>query len=130
MAMRSLASRSHRPCLRSESHNGGTMGTMKDRLHRFASIFVLIAAVSAFLPSLGAAQQRPPGVPEAGKDARIDEIIKRGTLRVGVTPVFPWVFRNKTGSGDEYRGSSWALAKAYAEALGVKLEVVQVSNET
>ena len=22
-----------------------------------------------------------------------------------MTPVFPWVFRNKTGSGDEYRGS-------------------------
>ena len=105
------------------------METMKHGLQRFSSM-VVIAGVLALLSGSVAAQQRPPGVPEAGKDARIDEIIKRGTLRVGVTPVFPWVFRNKTGSGDEYRGSSWALAKAYAEALGVKLEVVQVSNET
>ena len=77
-----------------------------------------------------AAQPRPAGVPEAGKSERIDTILKRGTLKVGVTPAFPWIFRNKTGTGDEYRGSSWVLAKAYAEALGVKLEVVQVSNET
>jgi polar amino acid transport system substrate-binding protein len=77
-----------------------------------------------------AAQPRPAGVPEAGKSERIDTILKRGTLKVGVTPAFPWIFRNKTGAGDEYRGSSWVLAKAYAEALGVKLEVVQVSNET
>src|ERR1700678_730749 len=76
------------------------------------------------------AQSRPAGVPEAGQSARIDTILKRGTLKVGVTPAFPWVFRNKTGKGDDYRGSSWVLAKAYAEALGVKLEVVQVSNET
>ena len=76
------------------------------------------------------AQTRPAGVPVAGKSPRIDEIIKRGTLKVGVTPSFPWLFRNKTGSGDEYRGSSWVLAKAVAEALGVKIEVVQVSNET
>ena len=77
-----------------------------------------------------AAQPRPAGVPEAGKSERIDTILKRGTLKVGVTPAFPWIFRNKTGTGDEYRGSSWVLAKAYAEALGVKLEIVQVSNET
>ena len=50
--------------------------------------------------------------------------VKDHESRVGVTPVFPWVFRNKSGGGDEYRGSSWELAKAYADALGVKLEVV------
>ena len=76
------------------------------------------------------AQSRPPGVPEAGKSERIDAILKRGTLKVGVTPAFPWAYRNKSGSGDEYRGSSWVFAKAIAEALGVKLEVVPVSNET
>jgi polar amino acid transport system substrate-binding protein len=107
------------------------METMKARLQRFAAAsLAIVMLVALVVPSSTGQSPRPPGVPPPGKDARIDEIIKRGTLRVGVTPVFPWVFRNKSGSGDEYRGSSWTLAKAYAEALGVKLEVVQVSNET
>jgi polar amino acid transport system substrate-binding protein len=89
-----------------------------------AAILACTLAISA------AAQQRPTGVPEAGKSERIDTILKRGTLKVGVTPTFPWVFRNKSGTGDEWRGSSWVFAKAIAEALGVKLEVVPVSNET
>jgi polar amino acid transport system substrate-binding protein len=95
-------------------------------MHRWiiAAILACTLAVSA------SAQQRPPGVPEAGKSERIDAILKRGTLKVGVTPTFPWVFRNKSGTGDEWRGSSWVFAKATAEALGVKLEVVPVSNET
>ena len=96
--------------------------------------WVVVAAITSGLIAgaayPAAAQPRPAGVPEAGKSERIDTILKRGTLKVGVTPAFPWIFRNKTGSGDEYRGSSWVLAKAYAQALGVKLEVVQVSNET
>lgn len=91
----------------------------------------IVAAILSFcLINAAVAQSRPPGVPEAGKSERIDTILKRGTLKVGVTPTFPWVYRNKTGVGDEWRGSSWAFAKATAEALGVKLEVVPVSNET
>lgn len=93
-----------------------------------AAIFA--ATLTAALAGPAAAQPRPPGVPEAGKSERIDTILKRGTLKIGVTPTFPWVYRNKSGTGDEYRGSSWVLAKAYAQALGVKLDVVQVSNET
>jgi len=93
-----------------------------------AAIFA--ACLVAGFTGFAAAQTRPAGVPEAGKSERIDEILKRGTIKVGVTPSFPWLFRNKTGKGDEYRGSSWVLAKAYADALGVKLEPVPVSNET
>src|ERR1700722_16464858 len=91
---------------------------------------LMAGGLMAGIASSATAQSRLPGVPEAGKSERIDTILKRGTLKVGITPAFPWVFRNKTGTGDEYRGSSWLLAKAYAEALGVKREVVQVSNET
>jgi polar amino acid transport system substrate-binding protein len=95
-------------------------------MHRWS-----VAAILSFcLFSAAVAQSRPPGVPEAGKSERIDTILKRGTLKVGVTPTFPWVYRNKSGVGDEWRGSSWVFAKAIAEALGVKLEVVPVSNET
>jgi polar amino acid transport system substrate-binding protein len=95
-------------------------------MHRW----IIAAVLSLCLIDPSLAQSRPPGVPEAGKSERIDTILKRGTLKVGVTPTFPWVYRNKTGVGDEWRGSSWAFAKATAEALGVKLEVVPVSNET
>jgi polar amino acid transport system substrate-binding protein len=91
---------------------------------------LLSAVLFAGFAGSVAAQSRPLGVPEAGKSERIDEILKRGTIKVGVTPSFPWLFRNKTGKGDEWRGSSWVLAKAYADALGVKLEPVPVSNET
>jgi polar amino acid transport system substrate-binding protein len=90
----------------------------------------LASMVFAACVGSAVAQSRPPGVPEAGKSERIDAILKRGTLKIGITPAFPWVFRNKTGNGDEYRGSSWVFAKAIAAALGVKLEVVPVSNET
>jgi polar amino acid transport system substrate-binding protein len=92
-------------------------------------VFVAMLWTAGFSAPVGA-QARPPGVPEAGKSERIDDILKRGTLKVGVTPSFWWLFRNKTGKGDEWRGSSWVLAKAYADALGVKLEAVPVSNET
>jgi polar amino acid transport system substrate-binding protein len=97
-----------------------------------ASLRLLFVAVLMFIAAGAASAQsaRPAGVPEAGKSERIDDILKRGVLKVGVTPSFPWLFRNKTGKGDEWRGSSWVLAKAYADALGVKLEAVPVSNET
>jgi len=98
--------------------------------HRWIAAAVVASGLMVGVAGVAAAQSRPAGVPEAGKSERIDAILKRGTLKVGITPAFPWVFRNKTGKGDDYRGSSWVLAKAYAEALGVKLEVVQVSNET
>src|ERR1700722_1248339 len=115
------------------------MRSVRDTGHRRITVQMTAAVVTlglmtgglmAGIASSATAQSRLPGVPEAGKSERIDTILKRGTLKVGITPAFPWVFRNKTGAGDEYRGSSWLLAKAYAEALGVKLEVVQVSNET
>jgi polar amino acid transport system substrate-binding protein len=98
--------------------------------HRRIVAAVLASALLAGGAGSAASQSRPPGVPQAGQSERIDAILQRGTLKVGITPAFPWVFRNKTDKGDDYRGSSWLLAKAYAEALGVKLEVVQVSNET
>lgn len=77
---------------------------------------------------------RPDGVPAAGASPRIDAILKRGTLRVGVFSAYPWLFRNKmpaiNGNDDPWRGSSWLLAKADAKALGVKLDLVDVSDDT
>ena len=94
------------------------MNTARKPAFRWITGVFVASALIATLACQAAAQQRPAGVPEAGKSERIDAILKRGTLKVGVTPAFPWVYRNKSGTGDEYRGSSWVFAKAIAEALG------------
>jgi polar amino acid transport system substrate-binding protein len=91
---------------------------------------MFLAAIGIAAAQSAMAQSRPAGVPEKGKSAIIDSIVERGTLRVGVTPTFPWLNRNKTDKGDPWYGSSWTLAKADAAALGVKLEAVAVSNDT
>jgi polar amino acid transport system substrate-binding protein len=106
------------------------MSRFRNSVHAWTRISLLTALLCGLAGAASAQLPRPAGVPEAGKSERIDDIMKRGTLKVGVTPSFPWLFRNKTGKGDEWRGSSWVLAKAYADALGVKLEPVPVSNET
>jgi len=92
-----------------------------------AVVFLVAIGLATFRPAL--ADSRPAGVPKAGESAAIDAIIQRGTLRVGVTPTFPWLNRNKDDN-DPWYGSSWTLAKAYAKALGVKLEPVAVTNDT
>lgn len=106
------------------------MSNFRNPVHVWTRMLVVTTLFCGLAASASAQSARPPGVPEAGKSERIDDILKRGTLKVGVTPSFPWLFRNKSGKGDEWRGSSWVLAKAYADALGVKLEAVPVSNET
>lgn len=72
---------------------------------------------------------RPLGVPAAGQSTQIDTILKRGTIRVGVLAEYPWLVAGAKAA-DQYAGPSWALAMDYANALGVKLEVVPVSNDT
>src|SRR3979409_559515 len=106
------------------------MYKFRNSVHAWVRMALATTLICGLAAAASAQSPRPAGVPEAGKSERIDDILKRGTLKVGVTPSFPWLFRNKTGKGNEWRGSSWVLAKAYADALGVKLEPVPVSNET
>jgi len=55
----------------------------------------------------------------------IDDVVKRGTLRVGTDPVFmPFQMRDKRG---DIVGFEVDLNKAIATALGVKLEIVSIS---
>ena len=56
-----------------------------------------------------------------GSGASLDEIIKRGTIRVGVAPNEPWAFKDPATS--QWSGLSIALGQAIAEALKVKLEI-------
>ena len=56
----------------------------------------------------------------------LDEVKKRGTLRVGVTQAPPWYSKNPQ-SGEWSSGVGVSLGKAMAATLGVKFEAVEVS---
>jgi polar amino acid transport system substrate-binding protein len=56
----------------------------------------------------------------------LDDVKKRGSLRIGVTQAPPWFSKDpKTGQWSSGLGVS--MGKAMAETLGVKLEVVEVT---
>jgi polar amino acid transport system substrate-binding protein len=79
---------------------------------------VLVGAALGF-----AAGALPPLVAQAGT---IEETKKRGTFRVGVTQAPPWFSKDpKTGQWSSGLGVS--MGKAMADALGAKLETVEVS---
>jgi polar amino acid transport system substrate-binding protein len=81
-----------------------------------------IAAVALAVPLLAAA-------PAFAQDARqalssvsaIEEIKKRGTLRVGLSTFVPWAFRAKNG---EIIGYEVDVARKLAEDMGVRVELV------
>lgn len=74
--------------------------------------------------------ERKPGVPAEGESSTIDSILDRGTMRVGTLALPPWLIENTNGGSNKFHGASWILAKEYAKRLGVKLETVDVSQET
>jgi polar amino acid transport system substrate-binding protein len=79
---------------------------------------VLVGAAFGF-----AAGALPPLAARAGT---IEETKKRGTFRVGVTQAPPWFSKDpKTGQWSSGLGIS--MGKAMADALGAKLETVEVS---
>jgi polar amino acid transport system substrate-binding protein len=49
---------------------------------------------------------------------------------VGVYPEFPWLTETENGSAEPYEGPAWVLATKFADALGVEIEPVKVSNDT
>ena len=56
----------------------------------------------------------------------LDEVKKRGSLRVGVTQAPPWYSKNPT-TGEWTSGVGVSLGKAMAATLGVKFEPVEVT---
>jgi cyclohexadienyl dehydratase len=62
----------------------------------------------------------------AQQSSRLDEIIKRGTLRVGMTGDYlPFTYFDKTTS--KFRGFDVDMAEALGKALGVRVEYVQTA---
>ena len=63
---------------------------------------------------------------QAVPTSRLDDVIKRGTLRVGMTGDYlPFTFLDKTTS--KFRGFDVDMAEALGKALGVKVEYIQTS---
>ena len=79
---------------------------------------VLAALAAAFLLMTASAQ--------AQQSSRLDDIVKRGTLRVGMTGDYlPFTFLDKTTG--KFRGFDVDMAEALGKALGVKVEYVQTA---
>ena len=66
-------------------------------------------------------------VPPPGASSRIDQIKRRGTLRVAVLDEYPWLKQNRDGAGKPFEGTAWLLAEEYAKRLGVRLETMLVN---
>jgi polar amino acid transport system substrate-binding protein len=92
---------------------------------RWKHVALVVAAL--LVPVCALAQT---GVPAAGLSKKIDEIKKRGVLRVAVIGEFPWLPENTSGSGPKFSGPAWILTEEYAKRLGVKVETIPVSHET
>ena len=87
-------------------------------------------AVAVLLPLLAAGAWAQPAPPAAGADPIVDRIRKNGLLRAAAIGEVPWLPENTSGSGEQFSGPAWLLAKEYARLLGVRLEPVAVSHET
>ena len=67
------------------------------------------------------------GLPVAARaEGTLEATKKRGTFRVGVTQAPPW-FSKDPKSGEWTSGLGISMGKAMAQALGVKMETVEVS---
>jgi polar amino acid transport system substrate-binding protein len=82
------------------------------------------ACLIGFVGSVSADEAVPTNSP------RVQAIQKAGAFRIGVLANPPWLVENTSGSGEQWSGPGWTLAKEYARLLGVKLQPVAVSHET
>jgi polar amino acid transport system substrate-binding protein len=88
----------------------------------------LALTVAACVASSAAPLKADEAVPTTSP--RVQAIQKAGAFRVGVLANPPWLVENTSGSGEQWSGPGWTLAKEYARMLGVKLQPVAVSHET
>ena len=90
------------------------------------------AALAAFISGaqlLGAAGASAQTVPAAPAPTRLDAIISRGVLRVGLTGDYkPFSFLDKANGS--FTGLDVDMAGALAKAMGVKLEIVHTTWPT
>ena len=78
----------------------------------FAILFLLLISSSSVAANL---QQ------QLQSESTIEQILKRGVLRVGMDTFVPWAMKDKTG---KYIGFEIDVARKLAEDMGVKVEFV------
>jgi len=91
---------------------------MKKNLIRIALLTALLVGVFAFATVY--ASEPVEGVAQEG-DSKIDEILRRGTLKVGLDFFVPWAFKDKDGN---LAGFEVDVATKLAEDMGVDVEFV------
>ncbi len=95
---------------------------MKSRMFRNVMIAVLLL-MSFLIVSCGSQSDEPSAAAEEKTSlSQLDEIIKRGTLKVGLSTFVPWAMLDKKG---ELIGFEVEVAKQLAKDLGVEIEFIQ-----
>lgn len=94
---------------------------MKKSTFKF-SVIMLVLALSVTLISCGGNSDSADGQDQSKNISQLDEIIKRGTLKVGLSTFVPWAMLDKNG---ELVGFEVDVAKALAEDMGVEIEFIQ-----
>ena len=79
---------------------------------------IIIACLLAILAALPAMADVRRDLTEAGT---MEQVFRRGVLRVGMDIFEPWAMKDKTG---EFIGFESDVARRLAEDLGVRLELV------
>ena len=86
---------------------------------------VALVAVVSMLALTGCSSSQSAGAPSAA-DSRLQQVVKNGTLKVGVLPDYP-PYSSQDASG-KIVGYEPDIAAKLADALGVKLEMVNTDG--
>ena len=81
-----------------------------------SAVMVFVMAVSLTTMAFGGKAQQ-----DLAKESVINQIVKRGVLRVGMSTFVPWAMKDKTG---KWIGYEIEVATRLAEDMGVKAEFV------
>ena len=94
---------------------------MKKKKNSF-TLIALLLLLSLMVFSCAEDSSQDPEIVKAAAPGRLDEIVKRGTLRVGLSTFVPWAMLDRNG---ELIGFEVDVARRLAEDLGVEAEFIQ-----
>lgn len=89
---------------------------MKKRLS-FLQLFIVVALIVGFVGTATAGKLQQ----QLTQESTIEQIVKRGVLRVGMSTFVPWAMKDKTG---KLIGFEIDVATRLAKDMGVKIEFV------
>lgn len=69
--------------------------------------------------ALGCSKAEQTAAPDAAKDGTVEQILKRGVLRVGFSTFVPWAMQDKKG---EFIGYEIDVARRLAQDMGVRVQ--------